>query len=381
MVQEITTKSWGSRIISALWGVVFGIALVIGAFVLVFWNEGHGLHTAQSLEQAQTVLISVPNAPIDPNINMKVVYFNGQATTENILHDNFFSLSENAISLDRKVEMYQWKENVETQTESKLGGSEQETKTYTYKPVWSTEIIDSSEFKDPNGHQNPTQMPIQSFKQYAENVKVGDFQLPHDLITEIKGYTPINLEKMNVAELQKKLHKPVHIDNENIYAGDDSQSPKVGDLKITLTESLPQTVSIIAQQTGNTLQPFIAPAGQSVSLLEMGTQTPQVMIANAISANAMMMWLLRFGSLIMMMIGLALLMNPIKILADFIPFLGSLVGFGTGLIAFLGGLLLWTCALAIAWFVVRPLLAIGLVIIVIGICFGILKLKKKSLNK
>ena len=111
MVQEVTTKSWGSRIISALWGILIGIGLIIAAFFVVFWNEGHGLRTAQSLEQAQKVLVSVPNSPIDSKNDNKVVYFSGLATTNDVLADSLFGISEKAIKLERKVEMYQWEEN------------------------------------------------------------------------------------------------------------------------------------------------------------------------------------------------------------------------------------------------------------------------------
>lgn len=378
MVQETSTKSWGSRIISALWGILIGIVLVIGSFVLVFWNEGHGLHTAQSLQQAQEVLISIPNAPIDAKNNLHVVYFNGLATTEDVLHDSLFGLSEKAIELNRKVEMYQWKQNTETSTESQVGGSEKEVKTYTYQEVWSDEIIDSSEFKDPTGHQNPTEMAIKSKQVYAQNVKVGDFSLPHDLITEINGETPVDLSKIDLAALQNKIHKQIQANSDGLYVGADPSLPKTGDLRITVAEVLPQTVSIIAQQTENTLQSYDAPAGQSVSLLVLGKQSPQKMIADAQSANSVMMWVLRLVSLIGMIVGLALLMGPIVVLADVLPFLGSIASVGTGLIAFLGGLILWTVAIAIAWFVVRPILAIALVVIVIAVCYGIIKLMKRA---
>src|SRR5579862_3463810 len=154
MVQEVTTTSWGKRIINAFLGVIIGIALIIGAFYLIFWNEGNGLHTAQSLEQTEKVLISIPNKPIDPKNNNQVIYMSGLATTEDILKDTLFNVSEKAIQLNRKVEMYQWKEDVETKKEKQLGGSEQEVKTYTYHKEWSTDLVLSNKFKDQAGHEN-----------------------------------------------------------------------------------------------------------------------------------------------------------------------------------------------------------------------------------
>lgn len=378
MVQEVTTQSWGSRIISALWGIIIGFALIIGSFILVFWNEGHGLHTAQSLEQTEKVVITVPNSPIDSKNNHHAIYFSGHAVTDNTLRDNLFDISANAIKLNRNVEMYQWEQNTETSTKKEMGGSEQQTKTYTYKTTWSNELIDSSNFKDKTGHENPSSMPISSKSQQAEDVKVGDFTLTEDLINQMNKSTPVDLSKADLSKLTDKLKKPAKLDENVIYVGEDAATPKVGDLKITLTEVLPQVVSVIAEQTDQSLQPFTPPAGEPVSLLVMGHQSPQQMISDAKSLNAFMTIILRITSLILMIVGIGLLMRPVVVLADVVPFFGSIVGAGTGLIAFITGLILWTIATSIAWFAFRPLWAVGLILIVAGTCFLILSSRKRS---
>jgi hypothetical protein len=378
MVQEVTTTSWGSRIMSAFWGVLFGIALIIGSCYLVFWNEGNGLHTAQSLEEAQRVLISVPNAPVDPKNDNLVIYTSGLATTDDVLHDALFDVSEKAIQLNRHVEMYQWEQEEDTKTEKNMGGSETETKTYTYKQTWSSSLIDSSEFKEAEGHRNPASMPIESKIQYAQKVTLGDFTLPDDMVKSMSGDKDVDLAKANVESLKEKFGKPVHHQAEGLYFGDDMNTPKIGDLRVTMTEVLPGTVSVIAQQNGTTMQPYMAQAGKTVSLLEMGQVSPQEMIHNAEMENVVMTWLLRLASLLLMMLGFGLIMKPVAVLADVVPFFGSMVGFGTGLIAFICGLGLWTVALAISWFVVRPLWAVGLIVIVSAFCYWLYVRKKQK---
>lgn len=380
MVQEVTTTSWGSRIISAFWGVLLGLALLIGSFILVFWNEGHSLHTAQSLQQTLHAVITVPNSPINPNNNLKVIYFNGLATTDDVLKEPLFHVSEKAIKLDRKVEMYQWKQSAETKTEKNMGGSETQVTNYTYNPVWSENLIDSSQFKDQTDHKNPTNMPLHSKIHYANKVTVGDFSLPVMLIKKIDGASKVDLSKIDTAALQKQLNQPIQSNGEDLYVGQNPESPTIGDLRISMSMVSPQTVSIIAQQFEQTLQPYIAPAGEFIMLLELGEQSPQHMIQIAESKNTMITWLLRAGSLLMMMIGIALLLKPIAILADVVPLLGSLVGFGTGLIAFLGGLMLWAIATAIAWLTMRPVWSVGLLIIVFIICYILFISKKKQLR-
>ncbi len=376
MVQEITTKSWGSRIINAFVGILVGLAMIVGAFILIFWNEGHALHTAQSLQEAEQVLIRVPTSPIADQNNMRVVYFTGRATTNDELKDTLLNLSEKAIKLSRKVEMYQWKEDVETKTEKNIGGSESEVKTYSYMPVWSDNAIDSSQFKESAEHKNPA-MPVRSKTVYAKTVTVGDFLLPKDLVHGMAGDTAVDLKNIDVEALKTRLNKPVRVTEDGIYAGDDADIPKIGDLKISVTEITPQDVSVIAQQINHTLQPYAARAGQNVSLIEMGTLSPKLMIQNALSENAIMMWILRIVSFIILFVGLALLMQPVVVLADVIPFFGSLVGVGTSLVAFIGAIILWSIGLAIAWVVVRPLWSVA-ILVCAGVACWLIYVRKRA---
>jgi hypothetical protein len=378
MVQDITTQSWGSRIMSSFFGILIGIALIVGSFILIFWNEGNGLHTAQSLQQAQKVVIDIAASPINEQNNLRVVHFSDMANTNDTLSDSQLGLSEKAIKLDRQVEMYQWKEHTDTKSEKQLGGSEKEVTNYTYELAWSNSLIDSSKFKDPVGHQNPDKMPLAPQVQYAKTVMVGEFNLPTDLIKRISGSQSVDLSKISIDDLSTALDKTVHHDGSDIYIGEDSALPKVGDAKVTVTEVMPQTVSVLAQQTGKSVQPYLAPAGQTVMLLTMGQHSSDEMISDAQSENRMMTWIFRIVSLVMMVIGISLLMRPLVVLADVIPFLGTMVGFGTGIIALLLGLVLWSIAIAIAWITVRPLMAIGLLILVGGICYMLYRSRKNK---
>ena len=374
MTEETTTTSWFTRLKDAFIGILVGIGMIIGAIVLVFWNEGHSLHTAQS----KKAVIAVPNSPLNTQNNLKVVYLSGLATTKDKLEDNLLGITLNAINLNRKVEMYQWQEKKETKTESQMGGSEKQTTTYTYDQTWSDKLIDSSNFKNPQGHQNPTSMPIQSQQQYAKTVTVGDFLLPDTLIVQINVRQPVDLAKVNQESLKTQYNKPVTLTNNELYLGQNPQSPQPGDLRINLTVAYPQDVSIIAQQSGNTLQPYLAPAGESIMLLSTGQHSSDQMIGEAQSQNSLMAWGLRLLSLALLIIGFSLIMKPVVILADVLPFLGSIVGFGTGLIAFVCGLSVWLLVTAIAWFATRPLMSVGLLALLVLVWYGLSQLRAKK---
>jgi hypothetical protein len=376
MYTEVTTKSWGSRLMGAITGVLFGLLLIVGCFYGVFWNESHGLHTAQSLQQTEKALISVPDAPLNPNNNQKVIYLTGTATTSDKLTDDVFDISENAIKLERKVLMYQWQEKTSTQTERNVGGSETEHTTYNYEPTWAESLIDSKNFKELAGHENPPAKSLNSLYQTAATVTVGDFTLPPDLVNDIRGESQLQMSTFDPKKLQARLNKSVQHVNDYFYIGNSEQAPTIGDLKVYIDEVKPQTVSVIAQQYDKTLQPYLAPAGQRVSLIVMGVVSPAAMIHTAETENQMMTWIWRAVTFLGMLIGLSMLMRPVVVLADVIPLFGSIIGFGSGMIAFVGAILLWSVATAIAWFVVRPVWAVGLIVAACAIVYALLQRKK-----
>ncbi|MDI9819545.1 MULTISPECIES: TMEM43 family protein [unclassified Legionella] len=377
MADKIEIQSWGSRIKNALAGILAGIVAIVLAIILTFWNERHGLHTALSLREAQQALIQVPNSPVNPQNDLRVVYLTGVATTQDHLVDQLLGLSVNAISLIRKVEMYQWKEEAKSRTEPQMGGSEKQVTSYSYKKVWSTTLIDSSSFNQP-AHENPAAMPAQSRQQYAKTVTVGDFVLSDDLIRKISKTSPMELGKVDTAALAEKINKPVHLVDNQLYGGEDYQKPQIGDIRIEVMAIFPQAVSIIAQQHDNTLQGYMARAGETILLLVSGQQSADEMIQAALSENRVTTWLLRAASLFIMIIGFLLLLKPLVVLADVIPFLGTMVGFGTGLVALICGFSLWAIVTAIAWFATRPLWSAGLIIISLAIIYLLYRHRKNK---
>ena len=157
---DIRYKSWGERLVESIKGVLIGIILFIVSFPLLFWNEGRAVDTARALEEGGKSVISVPAADkVDPANEGKLVHLTAEATTQESLEDTEFLIKENAIALERKVEMYQWKQEEHTRREKQLGGGEKEITDYTYEKVWSNEALDSSNYHD-SGHSNPATMRL-----------------------------------------------------------------------------------------------------------------------------------------------------------------------------------------------------------------------------
>ena len=53
-VTETTTESWGSRLGNSIKGVLFGLALFIGGFPVLFWNEGNSVKRARASPWSRT---------------------------------------------------------------------------------------------------------------------------------------------------------------------------------------------------------------------------------------------------------------------------------------------------------------------------------------
>jgi hypothetical protein len=372
---EVTGKSWFGRIGESIKGVLFGLVLFLASFVILFWNEGRAVTTARSLAEGASSVVSVDPAAVQPANEGKLVHFTGTATTTDELQDPLFQIKVIALKLQRRVEMYQWVEDKKSETKKKLGGGEETTTTYTYSRQWSQEWHDSSKFKEASDHLNPPQA-LASQNQTAPKVTVGAFLLSTGLVGQIRAAQPLDIPadaKPGDAAFKKTAS--------GFYQGADPDAPAVGDLRISFSVVKPQEVSVIAQQTGGTLRPYQTKAGDALEILAAGNSSAQAMFSAEQARNTRLTWILRLVGFLAMWIGLMMVANPFKVLADVVPFLGNLVGAGLALVAAMIALPLSLLTIAIAWFVYRPLLSIILLAVGGAAAFGIWTLIKKRQPK
>ncbi|WP_446007720.1 TMEM43 family protein [Candidatus Electrothrix sp.] len=362
---EVTEQSWFSRIGGAIKGIIFGFILFLIAFPLLFWNEGRAVKTYKTLKEGGGAVISVASDRVDPSNEGKLIHLSGKANTEEILTDPVFGVADNALRLLRKVEMYQWQESSESETKKKLGGGTETVTTYSYSKGWEDNIISSSSFKKPEGHENPGAMPYTTEEQTAQQVTLGAFQLSTSQVKRINGFEP--LAASEDASLSENLEGRIIPWQSGYYLGADSASPQVGDVRIQFESVAPTEVSIVAQQSGSGLRPYHAQAGGDIELLQVGVHTAEAMFQKAQTDNKILTWALRVVGFLVMMIGLSLIFKVFSVLADVIPFLGNIVEAGTGFIAFLLAAVLSLITIAVAWIVFRPLLAIILLVAAVGL--------------
>jgi len=356
---EITTESWLGRIGGAFTGIVIGLVLFIAAFPVLFWNEGRAVKRYQTLNEGAGSVISLPEARVVPEYDGKLIHVSGRAVTDEIVADPEFAVAVNAIKLKRKAEMYQWKESKQRKTQKKLGGGKKTVTTYSYSKRWSPSLIPSSNFKKPGGHQNPDSMPYHSKEFVASEVFLGEFKLPRSLVGKINNAA--TLPVADLADIEDFPNADFH--GPGIYFGDNPSAPQIGDLRITYQIVAPTEVSIVSRQIGQSLEPYRANAGGTINMLSLGYVGAENMFQQAQRSNVMWTWIFRLGGFILMLIGVAMILRPLSVLADVVPFLGSIVGAGSVILSFLIAAPFAFLTIAVAWLRYRPVLGISLVIL------------------
>ena len=368
---EVTSESWFSRISGAIKGIIFGLILFLISFPILFWNEGRAVERYKTLKEGGGSVISANADSINNDFEGKLVHLSGKAITDEILEDNTFGIKTNSIKLKRNIEMFQWVEKSSSKTEKKLGGGTETVTTYSYEKKWSSELVDSNEFKKQANHSNPASFPFQNKEFISTDVSLGAYKLSKSLINKINKYESFPLKSSYILPEELKKDEPFHINDGIIHIGEQPSSPQIGDTRISFKVITPQEVSIVAKQTGNTFERFHTSNGGSIELLELGVFSSENMFKKAESSNAFTTWMFRGLGFILMVIGLTMLFNPLEVLADILPLLGDIVGAGTSLISFLLSLILSFITISIAWIFYRPILAISLLCIAGGVIFVI----------
>lgn len=373
---EVTTKSWGSRLMDSIRGLFLGLILIIGSLILLWWNEGRAIHTENDLKDGSKNVVHLQsNLPLPENED-KLVHLTGTVNTADTLNDPDFNIYTNAIALKRNVLFYQWEERSEEKTEKELGGSEKTTTTYSYSKNWVSSKINSNNFKKPEGHINNSAYSYSNSSYEAENVFIDSFKLSKEVIDKISNFEPFPLDSSSKNNSYKISSNTIYLGSGNL-----ENNPQIGDVKISFeVVKSSQLVSIISKQSQNTLVPFVGKNGSTINELMFGEVSADEMFKEAISNNKMITWLLRLLGLVFCISGFMLLFKPLVIIGDFVPFIGSIVGIGTGLVSSILGMIFSFITVAIAWFFYRPIISIILISVVV-LLFIFLLYRRKAIKK
>ena len=397
--QETKTTGYGTRVKNSCGSIVTGIVLFFAATALLWWNEGRAVKTADMLEEAQGVCVEMANPDkVDRSMDGELVCVSGLATTEDSLVDEQYGIGAKAISLQRKVEYYQYVEHSETKKEDKLGGKQVETTTYTYKKDWVSSPVESGEFHDPAyQNKNTVLATVENKDLWAENVTFGAYKLTPALFHSISskeafdvvlsddmlrqmdkdaktayerfyGAVTTTAKPQAVTDSTGTATEPspydfIHVNKNEIYYGRTPNAPEVGDVKVTFEVIVPAKVTVIAQTAEDTFKPFKAKNGKTFETLVMGKKTADEIFESENSANSTWTWILRIAGIFLVIFSLKMVFGFIETILKVVPFVSNIVGWGVGIVCTIIGFVWSILVIAIAWIFYRPLLGIALLVI------------------
>lgn len=370
-----SSTSWLSRLVESFKKVLIGIVLFLVSFVVLFWNEGRAVSEVQGLKKGKELTVSVKSDKVDPDYEGKLVHLTGQATTKEIISDPLFGLKDNVLKLQRKVEMYQWKEEKKSKRKKKLGGGTKTVTTYTYREAWSEQLIDSNKFHKKKFY-NPSSKFVPSQTKIANVVMVGAFRLSNSLLAGISKYEPVAITGQE--QLSPTIKGKFQAQGGKYYYMGNPNDPKIGDIRVSFYVVRPCIVSIVSGQKGNTFYSFPVTEKKSINMIEVGDMTKDAMFQKAIAQAKLMTWILRLVGFIFMVIGISLVFSPLVTFADLIPIFGDILNAGVVIFAIAVSLPLTLITIAFAWLFYRPLLAVGLIVLGVGAFFGIRNMTKKK---
>jgi Transmembrane protein 43 len=359
---ETTSTSWLSRIWQSITGVLFGLLFIIGAIVLLFWNEGRAIQTQRSLTEGGKVVIDVTPDPIDAANDGKLIHVSGNTRSTAPLVDPEFAVSAVGLHLVRIAEMYQWEEEKHEETHKSLGGSEQTTTTYSYNKVWSDRAIDSQKFRQRDNHTNPA-------KKYARlsvtstDAALGAFRLDAPVLNLLPTNTEVRVAPQTAAKIKPRIANAQVVDGK-IYLGADAGDPQIGDYRISYVLAPAGPVSVIGRQAASTITQYQTTAGDRLLMAVDGMQSATEMFKEAERENRILTWAIRAGGILAMWLGAFLIFRPLVVVADVVPLIGGVLGAGAGLVALVFAIVAGSIVIAIAWLWYRPI--VSLIVLAIG---------------
>lgn len=356
---ETTTTGFGKRLTNSIAGALIGGLMFLGSFPLLWWNEGRAIAEARALSEGAGAVVHVAEDKIDAANENKLLHVSGEVKADADVVDTETTLAVDALQLKRVVEMYQWTEDKQSKEEKKLGGGSETVTTYEYEERWSDDAIESSDFRYPDGHENPVNWPLSSQTFASQSVHLGAYPLAPAAREAVGEWE--DLPASIAASLPEQFGEFRRQDDGRLYLGANPANPEIGDVRIRYQYQPEAVYSMVAKQVNGTLDRYIASNGREVLLAETGNVEAAKMFESAQSRNSMISWLVRAGGTVMMWIGLSMVFAPISRVLDILPMLGTIGSWGIGLVSGLVSLTLSGLTIGIAWVFYRPLLG-GLII-------------------
>lgn len=372
---EVVTTGYGGRIINSLKGVLVGVVCFAGSFLLLYWNDGR----VDLSNVAKTATeISAATANTNGSFVGKLVSASGKVNSNQIIGDGLFLNPDRFVAVERKVEMFGWVEKSSSHSVKNIGGSETTQTTYTYSKEWTENPESSSDFKHPEGHENPKKS-LDNHTRKVGVATIGAYNFDPQSIT-LPDFSQLSLSSHDVAPGSVAIladDKYLFVKKSEVGT---LNNPQIGDLRISyhiLRSGFEGT--IFGKLSESRIDPYLYKAGDSFYRLFSGTREQAISMLHKEYATSI--WILRLTGFLLMWFGLMILFEPIGVLLDFLPFLGSLSRLLIGVVTFGVSLALSILTIIVSMLAHNPVVLGVVSIIAIGVVFSffaMLKNRKKT---
>ena len=346
---------YGKRVKNSIVGAIFGMLMVPGSLGLLIWNERDAVRQTGAITEIEKVaLADVSAESVDESMDSKLVHMTSTAETQDMLSYDTFGIRENAMRLRWDASIYQWEEDRK---------KEDDRTVYRYHKKWVNRPVDSSRFHESHGHSNEgSTMHFQDGQAQAENVDFGAFRLSKKLISQINDE-----DRLSIPESVALDVRPQGVVKNGVFQTGNPSDPQIGDERVEVYMVGPKhDATIMALQTGNTFASYETRVGIDKEILYLGTLTKSEVIGRQRTEAAIRRWIFRAIGFIVMWIGFACILKPLRSIASFIPFASRLLDGAIGMVTFLIALVLSSAVIAVAWFAVRPILSITVTLIAVA---------------
>lgn len=324
-------------------GIIFGIGLFLGSFVMLYLNEGR-VDLSKIARNSEPLSAEVASGETDGAF----VAVSGTLRAANGVTDSELLTTGDFLQLDREAEMYAWDED----RESNDDGPDR----ITYDKEWTSSPSDSDRFDRPNGHYNPP-MRYSSETFTVESMTLGNYAV---------GANQLFFRQKQSVNLEPAMLQMGKIDDDYLYIGVQSVAdPNVGDIRVQYSGfANGQDVTLFGQQDGDEIRPYIH--RDDTLIFRVYPSDRDSAIASMRSEFLALLWGFRGGGFMMMWIGLMAIVSPLTNLLGRVPVLGDAGNFVIGAAAFGIALVLSVITIIISALLQNPIALVILFLAIVG---------------
>jgi hypothetical protein len=268
------------------------IVLLLGVGIAAVTEKGHVDYRTQMQRHGGDVLNLGRSGRPDADEQGYMVRVVGTLQVVEAPLDQQFNQQTNQPVLVRHVQMFQWHELA-------YGGPP------SYELDWQDHPIDSSHFKHPEGHANPTKFPLEGAQFDAGAVRLNDFVLDPALVHALTGSQPITPD---LRSLPSNLAASFSLFNNGLVTSAVPSNPQVGDLRISWEAVPVQDITVVAKVSGNRLVPA-SDAADGVGFAVQSGNVPLADIFPDLPVPPDYSWLRRVAAILLATLGTALLLQ------------------------------------------------------------------------